>query len=188
MRHLIASAATLVSILMLAQVAVAAPYAGQQLAGTITTSVSTSNAYVGQPVTLQNVSSEDGSVHGGTMYGTVTRVVRAGQGRPAQLQMTFHRLVLPSGATYAVTGVVTGMQAKTKNNALKEVGGAVAGMIVGNIIGKTIFHASTGIGGFLGAAGGYLIAKNNKENMTVGQGTAVRVQLRTARRQATRHY
>jgi hypothetical protein len=186
MRQLIASAAALVSILMVAQVAVAAPYAGQQLAGTITTSVSTSNAYVGQPVTLQNVTSEDDSVRGATMYGTVTHVVRAGQGRPAQLQMTFHRLVLPSGATYAVNGVVTGMQAQTKSNALKEVGGAVAGLIVGNIIGKTIFHASTGIGGFLGAAGGYLVAKNSRENMTVSSGTAVRVTLRTARRQAHR--
>jgi hypothetical protein len=185
MRQLVASAAAILSILMVTQVADAAPYAGQQLAGTITTSVSTSNAYVGQPVTLQNVSSEDGSVHGATMYGTVTRVVRAGQGKTAQLLMTFHRLVLPSGATYAVNGTVTGMQSQTKSNALKEVGGAVAGMIVGNIIGKTIFHASNGIGGFLGAAGGYLVAKNNRENMTVPSGSAVRVTLRTARRQAS---
>jgi hypothetical protein len=121
------------------------------------------------------------------MYGTVTRVIRAGQGRTAQLRMTFTRLVLPSGASYAIDGVVTGMQAQTKNNALKEVGGAVAGMIVGNIIGKTIFHASTGIGGFLGAAGGYLIAKNNRQNVTVPSGSAVRVTLRTVRRQAGRY-
>lgn len=184
MRHLIASAAAVLSILMVAQVASAAPYAGAQYAGIITTSVSSGNAVVGQAVTLRNVTSEDGSVKGATMYGRVTRVVRAGQGRPAQLQMTFTRLVLPSGATYAIDGVVTGMQAQTKNNALKEIGGAVAGMIVGNIIGKTIFHASSGIGGFLGAAGGYLIAKNNRENMNVPQGSAVRVTLRSARRQA----
>ena len=184
MRHLIASAAAVLSILMVAQVASAAPYAGAQYAGIITTSVNSGNAVVGQAVTLRNVTSEDGSVKGATMYGTVTRVVRAGQGRPAQIQMTFTRLVLSSGATYAIDGVVTGMQAQTKNNALKEIGGAVAGMIVGNIIGKTIFHASTGIGGFLGAAGGYLIAKNNRENMNVPQGSAVRVTLRTVRRQA----
>jgi hypothetical protein len=187
MRQLFASTAAVLTVLFAAQIASAAPYAGAQYAGVITTNVSTSNAVVGQAVTLSNVTSEDGSVRGAHMYGTVTRVVRAGQGRPAQLQMTFTRLVLPSGATYAVDGVVTGMQAQTKNNALKEIGGAVAGMIVGNIIGKTIFHASTGIGGFLGAAGGYLVAKNNKENMTVPQGSAVRVTLRSVRRQATRH-
>jgi hypothetical protein len=186
MRHLIASAAVALSVLMAAAPAFAAPYAGAQYAGTITTSVNTGNAYVGQPVTLSNVSSEDGSVRGAHMYGTVTRVIRAGQGQPAQLRMTFTKLVLSNGTTYAIDGVVTGMQAQTHTNALKEVGGAVAGMIVGNIIGKTIFHASTGIGGFLGAAGGYLVAKNNRQNMSVPAGSAVRVTLRTVRRQAIR--
>lgn len=186
MRHLVATAAAVLSILMVAQVASAAPYAGAQYAGIITTTVNTKDAYVGQPVTLSRVTSEDGSVNGARMYGTVTRVVRAGQGRPAQVQMTFTKLVLTSGATYAIDGVVTGMQAQTKSNALKEIGGAVAGMIVGNIIGKTIFHASGGMSGFLGAAGGYLVARNNKENITVPSGSAVRVTLRSVRRQATR--
>jgi hypothetical protein len=185
MRHLIATAAAAVSVLMFTQVAFA-QYAGQQFAGTITTTVNTKDAYVGEPVTLQHVTSENGAVAGATMYGKITHVVRAGQGRTAQLQMTFTKLVLRSGATYAISGVVTGMQAQTKSNALKEAGGALAGMIVGNIIGKTIFHASTGIGGFLGAAGGYLAARNNRENMTVPAGSAVRVTLRTVRRQAAR--
>lgn len=184
MRHLFASAAAVLTMFVVAQVASAAPYAGAQYAGIITKSVNTSNAYVGEPVTLNRVTSEDGSVSGAHMYGTVTRVVRAGQGRKAQLQMTFTKLVLANGTTYAVDGVVTGMQAQTKSNALKEVGGAVAGMIVGNIIGKTIFHS--GGGGFLGAAGGYLIARNNKENMSVPAGSAVRVTLRSVRRQARR--
>lgn len=186
MRHVFASAAAVLTILFAAQVASAAPYAGAQYAGVITTSVSSNHAVVGQSVTLSNVTAEDGSVRGAHMYGTVTHVVPAGQGRPAQIQMTFTRLVLPSGASYAIDGVVTGMQAQTKNNALKEVGGAVAGMIVGNIIGKTIFHAATGIGGFLGAAGGYLIAKNNRQNVVVPSGSAVRVTLRSVRRQAIR--
>lgn len=187
MRHLFATAAAVLSFFMVAQVASAAPYAGAQYAGVITSSVNSGNAVVGQSVTLTNVTSEDGSVKGARMYGTVTRVVRAGQGRPAQLQMTFTRLVLSNGTTYAINGVVTGMQAQTKSNALKEIGGAVAGMIVGNIIGKTIFHAGNGMGGFLGAAGGFLVAKNNKENMTVPQGSAVRVTLRSVRRQASRY-
>jgi hypothetical protein len=181
-------AATVLSVLFCAQAAIAAPYAGAQYAGIVTTTVDSGTATVGQPVTLTRVTSEDGSVSGARMFGTVTRVVRAGQGRNAQVQMTFTRLVLPSGASYAIDGVVTGAQVQTKNNALKEVGGAVAGMIVGNIIGKTIFHAATGIGGFLGAAGGYLIAKNNRANVTVPQGSAVRVTLRSVRRQAIRRY
>jgi hypothetical protein len=186
MRQIFMSIATVASVLLFAQVASAAPYAGAQYAGVMTKSIDSASAYVGEPVTLSRVTSEDGSVSGATMYGTVTRVVKAGQGRPASLQMTYSRLVLPNGTTYAIDGVVTGMQAQTKNNALKEVGGAVAGMIVGNIIGKGIFHMSGGVPGFLGAAGGYLIAKNNRENVTVPSGSTVRVTLRTVRQQARR--
>lgn len=186
MRHLYALATAIVSVLLLTQAALAAPFAGQQYAGIINTTLNTGNAYVGEHVALDHVTSENGAVSGAHMYGTVTQVVRAGQGRPARLQMTFTRLTLANGTSYAIDGVVTGMKAQTKNNALKEVGGAVAGMIVGNIIGKTIFHASTGIGGFLGAAGGYLIARNNRENMSVPAGSAVRVTLRSVRQQARR--
>ncbi len=185
MRQLLTAATLAASVLAVTQVASAAPVAGAQYAGTITTSINTKSAYVGQPVTLTRVSSQSGDVSGATMYGRVTSVVHAGQGRSAQLQMTFTRLVLHNGTTYAINGVVSGMQASTKNNALKEAGGAVAGMLIGNMIGKTVFHASGG--GFLGAAGGYLVAKNNREDMTVPAGSAVNVTLRSARRQAG-HY
>jgi hypothetical protein len=184
MRTLLAVTALALSVLSITGVASAAPVSGTQLAGTITTTVDSGSAYVGQPVTMTHVYSESGDISGAKMYGTVTKVVRAGQGRSAQLQMVFTKLVLSSGTTYAVNGIVTGMQANTKNNALKEAGGALAGMLVGNMIGKTIFHASGG--GFLGAAGGFLIAKNNRQNMTVPSGSTVRVTLRSVRRQA--HY
>src|SRR5579864_734506 len=137
-------------------IAVAAPSAGTQYAGVLSQTVDTKNAYVGQPVTLTHVTSQDGSVAGATMYGTVTSVVKPSQGKAASVQMSFTKLVTSSG-TYAISGVVTGMQAQTKSNAGKEIVGAVAGMIVGNMIGKAIFHASGG--GFLGAVGGYLVAK-----------------------------
>lgn len=185
MRHLLALTALAVSVVTFTGAADAAVTAGTQLAGTITQSISSNHAYVGEPVTLRHVTSSAGDVSGATMYGTVTQVVPAGQGRPAQLKMRFTKLVLPSGATYAVDGVVTGMQANTKNNALKEAGGALAGMLVGNMIGKTVFH--TGAGGFLGAVGGFLIAKNNRQNLDVPAGSAVRVTLRGARRQASRY-
>jgi hypothetical protein len=184
MRHLLAAAAMAGTVAAFSTAAIAAPYAGEQYAGSITTSVDSGSAYVGQPVTLRNVTNSSGSVTGATMTGTVTKVVKAGQGRSGQLQLTFTRLTLPSGASYAIDGVVTGMQSNTKSNALKEAGGAVAGMLVGNALLKTVFHASGG--GLLGAAGGYLIARNNRQNITVPAGAAVRVSLRTVRRQAIR--
>ncbi|HEV3155471.1 MAG TPA: hypothetical protein VGZ02_16810 [Candidatus Baltobacteraceae bacterium] len=178
-------AATLIAAFLAgtAGAALAAPVAGTQYAGVLSQTVDTKTAKVGQPVTLTHVTSEDGTISGGTMYGAVTSVTPAGQGKPAQLQMSFSKLVTSSG-TYAISGVVTGMQTQTKSNAGKEIVGAVAGMLVGNMLLKTIFHASGG--GFLGAVGGFLIAKNNRQNMTVPAGSAVRVTLRSVRRQATR--
>lgn len=183
MRYLLAVAALALSVVSITGVAGATPPAGTQLAGVITQSVDTSSAVVGQSVVLRHVADQAGDISGATLYGRVTQVVRAGQGTPAKLQMRFTKLVLPSGATYAVNGIVSGMQANTKNNTLKEAGGALAGMIVGNILGKTVLHASGG--GLLGAAGGFLIAKNNRQNMSVPAGSAVKVTLRSARRQAS---
>ncbi|HEY8296963.1 MAG TPA: glycine zipper domain-containing protein [Candidatus Baltobacteraceae bacterium] len=184
MRPIFIAATMAVALISTSLTALAAPTAGTTLNGTMTQSIDTKSAYVGQSVELTNVSSSDGSgaIRGGKIYGHVTRVVHAGQGRKAQLQITFDRLVLPSGSTYAVDGIVTGMQANTKNNTVKEAAGAVGGMILGNIVGKTVFH--TGVGGLLGAAGGYIIARNNRENMSVPQGSVVKVKLLAARRQA----
>lgn len=162
----------------------AEPTAGTEYAGNITQTIDTGTATVGQPVTLTNVVSQDGAVSGATMTGHVSQVVAAGSGKPAQLQIVFTTLTLSDGSQYAVDGVVTGMQAKTKSNAAREIIGAAAGMIAGNVLAKTIFGATTGMGGFLGATGGFLIAKNMKQNMTVSQGSAVRVTLRSIRRQA----
>jgi len=160
-------------------------YSGTTVNGTLTSDVNSANAYVGQPVTLVNVTSTDGSgrVVRGKLFGNVTEVQRAGQGRAAKLSMHFRTLVLPNGAYYTVDTTVTGMQANTKNNTLKEAAGALGGMLVGNAIGKTIFHASGG--GLVGLAGGYMIAKNNRENMTVPAGSIVTVRLNSVvRRQS----
>lgn len=156
--------------------------AGTNLSGQINQTIDTGHAYVGEMVSISNVSAPGAGIYNARMYGTVTKVVRAGQGRAAQLRITLNRLVLSNGTTYSIVGVVTGWNAKTKNNTLKEVAGAVGGMLVGNVLGKWIFHGASG-GGLVGAAGGYLAAKNNRQNMVVDSGSTVQVQLVSARRQ-----
>lgn len=181
MRTLIAMMAA--TVLLLPVAAAAQPAPGTTLNGTIQQSLDTKSVEVGQPVTLTSVTSADGSgaIVGARLSGEVTKVVRAGQGRAAQLQLRFSRLRLANGASYAVDGVVTGMKATTKNNALKEVGGALGGMIVGNVLGKAV---GLNGGGIVGAAGGFLLAKNSKENMSIPAGSVVTVQIQSARRQA----
>jgi outer membrane lipoprotein SlyB len=174
---LVVFAALLVPISVGAQVA-----PGTQLSGNLTQTLDTKNVQVGQPVTLTNVASTDGSgrIAGATLYGHVVEVNRAGQGKRPQLLITFERLVTPKHR-YSIEARVLSMKEQTKSNALREVGGAVVGNIVGNILGKGL---GTNAGGLLGAGGGFLYAKNYRENFSVPGGSAVTVEVVRSRRQA----
>ena len=157
------------------------PAQGRVLTGLIAGSLDSKNAQPGQPVTLENVASNDGAIAHATLLGHVTDVTSAGQGRTAQVRMHFDKLRLADGSERPIDGVVVSVQVKTKNNAAKEIGGALLGMLAGNAIGKTL-----GIngGGIAGAAGGFLIAKNDRENVVIPADSAVTVQLVNPRRQS----
>ncbi len=163
------------AMLLFQGVALAQPTTGTQLRGFMRNSVDTKSAYAGQAVYVDNVASSDGSIQGAELRGTVASVTKAGQGTPGRIQLHFSSLVLRNGRKYYVDGRVTSMTANTKSNAAKEAGGAVVGMLVGNAIFKTLFHSS--LGGAVGAAGGYLAAKNNRQNMTVPAGSVISVTL-----------
>lgn len=152
--------------------------------GSITQSLNSGSAYVGERVELTNVYSAGGSgrVAGGKLYGSVTEVQRAGQGRPGKIALQFNKLVLANGARYTVSGHPTSMKVDTKNNAAKEAAGTLLGMFAGNMIGKTLFQ--TGFGA-AGAAGGFLLAKNNRENVTIPGNSVVTVYLASVRRQSS---
>jgi Glycine zipper len=154
---------------------------GTDLVGTMSGSIDSKSAVIGQQVVITNVHSLDNNITGATMYGHVCDVQAAGQGTPGKLQICIDKLNTRSGNTYVLDGRVVGAQVNTKSNALNEAGGAVAGMIIGNIIGKRV---GTNMGGLLGAAGGYLYAKNARQNVTIPANTPVTVQVLKARRQA----
>ncbi len=174
------AAAALALVPLAAQAAISP---GTNLVGNITQSVDSKNAVIGQRVIIANVHSQDNNIVGATIYGHVCDVRSASQGRAAKLQLCTDTLKTRGGTTYALDGRVVGAQVNTKNNTLNEVGGAVAGMIVGNIIGKAV---GTNAGGLLGAGGGYLYAKNAKQNVTIPSSSVVTVQVLRARPQATR--
>jgi hypothetical protein len=155
---------------------------GTELYGTIDQSLDSKSAQVGQQFTMSNVHSQDNNITGATIYGHVSEVQPAGQGRPARIALGFDTLHTRSGSSYRLDGRATNVDVQTKSNAVNEAGGAVAGMIVGNIIGKKL---GTNLGGLVGAAGGYVYAKNAKQNVTIPQSSTVTVQVLTARRQAS---
>ncbi|MDQ6925463.1 MAG: hypothetical protein M3154_04410 [Candidatus Eremiobacteraeota bacterium] len=183
----LALALTAAAVAFIPLAASAAITPGTELAGTIDQSISSKDAVVGQRVTISNVHSQDNNITGATIYAHVDSVQAAGQGTPGKVSIAFDSLKTRSGTTYALTGRTTGITENTKSNVVNEAGGAVAGMIVGNILGKKL---GTNAGGLLGAAGGYIYAKNAKQNVTIPQNSVVTVQVLRARRQgtATRRY
>ncbi len=181
MRFRIAAAALTGLMLATALVAHAQVSQGTLLDGTIDGNYSSNHAYAGQEVTVSNVTSDSGGyVRNGRLYGYVSEVQKASQGRAGKIRFRFTKLVTGNGTVYAIDSHVTEMKAVTKNNAAKEAGGALAGMLVGNAIGKTLFGGSAG--GAIGAAGGFLLAKNNREDINVSAGSYIQVEVTSVTR------
>jgi len=169
-----AALAVITAFVPLAAAAAIAP--GSQLSGQLDRVIDSGSANVGDPFRMTDVSSEDGSITGATVYGHVAEVRRAGQGTRPQLQLAFDRLVSASGRTYRLNARVTGMTVKTKNNTCREVLGTVGGALLGGLIGH-------GVGAAIGAGGGYLYTKNDRTNVSVPAGSTVNIQVTRFARQ-----
>lgn len=166
---------------------------GQNINLQMQDTVDSGNAYAGQHFTARVVApypNDDTTFENAIINGTVVKVVPAGQGKNAELHFAWDSITLQNGTSYPINAVMTtgGPQQQQKN------GGHVAlttlgGMLAGNIVGKTIFH--TGIGGAVGAVGGFLVGYNKKSNISMKQGTAFQLTLTRplmVRRQAGRPY
>jgi hypothetical protein len=151
---------------------------GTTLVGNIDQSFNSKDAQVGQPFTMSNVHTTNYNVNGAKIYGHVADVRRAGQGTPGKIQLAFDKVNTRSGNIYQIVGYASNVQVNTKSNAGKEALGAAGGALLGGLLGH-------GIGALIGGAGGFLVAKNNRENVTIPQGSTVTVQLEQGRRQAS---
>ncbi|MGA2393103.1 MAG: hypothetical protein ABSH03_07125 [Candidatus Lustribacter sp.] len=150
---------------------------GTTLTGNIDQNLSSNHAYVGQRVTISNAHSPNNDINGATVWGHVSSVQPAGQGTPGKITLSFDKVQTRSGSVYAVNGYATDVSVQTKNNTVKEVGGAAAGALVGGLL----FH---GVGALIGAGGGALLAKNNRQNVNIPQGSSVSLRVVRARRQS----
>ncbi len=163
---------------------------GDTIHGYMENSLDSGTAYVGETFTMQVVPpypEGDQDLANATISGQVIKVVRAAQGTNPELHLAFTTLTLQDGTSYPLDAQMTSAQEKqdSKNGghvAMTTVGG----MVIGNVIGKTIFHS--GLGGLLGAAGGFLAGFNQKSNVRLGRGAQVSLTLvrpLIVRRQAT---
>jgi len=162
-----------------AQIALAGSLpAGTTITATLSSSdINTANAYAGQTFSMtvvQPYPNGDSSYAYATVYGHVSDVVKASQGRKAYLGLTFDKIVLRDGRSAHLTGHVIAAATKEQNMIARDAIGAGVGMVVGNIIGKKV---GTNLGGLVGAGGGYLYASNMKANLNLAKGAQVQLQL-----------
>jgi hypothetical protein len=164
-------------------------YQGAVLNARMSNTIDTSKAHVGDPFVMDIVPpypSGNPAFQGAIISGEVTSVTSAGQGRKPSLGLQFDYLRLADGSTVNIAASMTQDQRKneTKNGA-KVVLSTLGGMLLGNALGKTLFHV--GGGGVVGAAGGLLYGLNQKANFQLQAGSNAQItidQTVTIRRQA----
>jgi hypothetical protein len=166
-------------------------YNGTVLDARLNQGLDTASAHVGDVFTMTVIPpypSGNPAFQGATISGVVTKVQPAGQGRNPEIVIVPQYLRLYGGSTANIYGSVTSIAASksTAGTAGKAAIGALAGMLIGNAIGQTIFHTSGG--GAVGLIGGAMLGANNKTNFSIPPGANATVQLSqtvTVRRQAS---
>jgi hypothetical protein len=168
-------AGALFAILPVAALAQLSP--GTTLVGSIDQNLSSNHAQTNQPITISNAHSTNYDINGATIYGHVASVQAAGQGTPGKITLAFDKVNTRSGNIYQISGYASNVSVQTKSNAGKELGGAAAGALVGGLLGH-------GVGAVIGAGAGGLYAKNNRQNVSIPQGSTISVQIVQSRRQS----
>lgn len=150
--------------------------AGTTMNATLNHTLSSKSAYVGEPVSMAvQQPAPDPSLDGATVIGKVIEAAPASQGRNPKLEISVNGIKLAnSGSTLPMAAKIVKIDITQKSNAVNEAAGAVGGMVVGNILGKWL---GTNAGGALGAAGGYVLTSNAKQDLSVPAGALVGLQL-----------
>ncbi len=122
------------------------------------------------------------------IYGEIVNVQRAGQGRKPAIELRFTTIRFYDGSSAQIDGyLVASQQRSQQKSGARVVATTLAGMLVGNALGKVIFGSGSRMGGWVGAAGGFLVGQNYQANLEIPQGSQMVVKLRrtlSTRRQA----
>jgi hypothetical protein len=153
---------------------------GSSINATLLSDVNTKSAYAGQPIKMtvkQPFPTNGALLAGATLYGSVLAVQSASQGRAASVEFTVNAIQLAgSQLQQPITAKIVKVDVRQKSNVTNEAGGTLAGMLIGNWIGKAV-GTPKGQGGLVGAVGGYLLTSNTKQNLDVAAGSNVSLQL-----------
>jgi uncharacterized protein YcfJ len=147
---------------------------GTNVTASMNQTIDSGSAQTGQHFTMTVVPpypQSSSAFSGATLYGHVTKVVPAGQGTNPEIAFAIDRMVLRNGDVGSPYLVVNAEQTQRHDNTAKVAIGALAGMVVGNWLGKAVFNSNAG--GTVGAIAGALYASNNRTNVSLRQGSQV---------------
>ena len=179
--QIIASTAAALAV-VLPMAAFAAPVylnAGAMVTSKINQTIDSGSAHAGDKFSLTMTTpypAANAQYSNAQMYGHVVHVVSAGQGQNAELTFAIDRVVMASGRQGNVSMLLQSQETQRHNNLSNVALTAVAGMLVGNAIGKTLFKSN--LGGAAGLIAGALYANNKKTNVSLRQGSVVVTEVR----------
>jgi hypothetical protein len=183
LNHTIASAAVAVALVLpLAASAYSGPVelsAGSMVTSKMNSTIDSGSARVGDKFSMTVLTpypGNNGAYTNGQLYGHVTSVTAAGQGRNPVLAFNIDRIVLTNGRHASVSMFVQSQETQRHNNMANVAITALGGMFVGNMIGKTVFKSN--LGGPAGLIAGVLYASNKKTNVSLRQGSVVVTEVR----------
>jgi hypothetical protein len=114
-------------------------------------------------------------LRGAVVYGHISAIQSAGQGRTAHLQLALDSVVYSNGQSAPISGYSTSLSKVNDNTTTRQALGAGAGAAVGSqTVGRVLGGTLGSVVGLVGgAAGGYAYAKNNRPNFNVATGASM---------------
>jgi len=180
-RQLIAATAIACACLlpMVASASTVRLAAGSMVTSKMNSTIDSGSAHAGDTfsMTVQTPYPNNNSVYtSARLYGHITRVVAAGQGQNPALEFAIDKMTLANGRQAAVSMMLQSQETQRHNNLGNIAITAVGGMIVGNMIGKSLFNSK--LGGPAGLIAGALYASNKKTNVSLRTGSVVVTEVR----------
>ena len=151
---------------------------GTDVYATLQQTLDTKSSKVGDPVTMTvtavspETAPDAAALQGAMIRGHVAQVYGATPTKKAYVGIAFDTITLADGRTYPFPAKITALQKKKRINIAQAAGEVLAGMVVGNIIGKGI---GTPAGGAIGAMGGVVYASQMSQNFRIPQGSTVKM-------------
>ena len=150
---------------------------GTDISATLQGSLDSRTSKVGDAVLMKVTASPahseaETALDGAIIRGHVSEAVGATPTKKAYIGIAFDTITLADGRTYPFPAKIMAFQKQQRTNAGQAAGEILAGMIVGNIIGKGVVSP---MGGAVGAMGGVVYASQMSKNFRIPENSTVKM-------------